>query len=116
MSARDETDGVFDVVLSDGTPAPPGRSIFDPLPEPPAAPWKPPSDEETAHVQQVIGDTYARWSAAVDENPPQQHGASEFGTSGEYSAFSYLFDADPEKRDALREEVMNAVRPDAGGA
>lgn len=106
-----------DVVLSDGSAAPVGRSIFDPWPARPTPPWQPPDDTQHAHMQQAIGDTYAAWSAAVDENPPEQQGSSEWTAEGsEYPPFSYLFDADPEKRDALRDEVLNAVRPDAAGA
>jgi hypothetical protein len=115
IDKQDQADSL-DVVLGDGTPAPPGRSIFDARPEPPPEPWQPPTDEQHAHMQAAIGDVYARWAAGISENPPEPQGASEFGTDGEYPAFSYLFDADPEKRDALRDEVLNVVRSDAGGA
>lgn len=116
MTDKQEQSDAFDVVLSDGSPAPAGRSIFDARPAPPAAPWQPPTDEQHAHMQSAIGDVYARWADGVSENPPEQQGAAEFGADGEYPAFSYLFDADPQKRDALRDEVLNVVRSDAGGA
>lgn len=114
MSDRLEQDDAIDVVLGDGSPSPPGRSIFDARPEPPPEPWQPPTDEQHAHMQRAIGDAYAGWSERVSEKPPPLDGLAEHGEDGEYPAFSYLFDADGEQRDGLRDEVLNVVRTDTG--
>lgn len=115
IDKQDQADSL-DVVLGDGSPAPAGRSIFDARPEPPPAEWQPPTDEQHAHLQTAIGDVYARWSDQVSENPPPLAGLGEHGDQGEYPPFSYLFDADGEQQDGLRDEVLNAVRPNAAGA
>lgn len=114
--AQAEQADAIDVVNGDGTLPAPGRSIFDRLPDAPAKPWEPPTDAEHATMQTAIGDVYARWSDQVSEKPPPLHGNAEYGDDGEYPPFSYLFDADGEKRDGLRDEVLNVVRTDAGGA
>lgn len=116
MTNRQDQADAFDVVLGDGSPAPAGHSVFDARPEPPPAPWQPPTDEQHAQMQTAIGDVYARWSERVSENPPPLSGLAEYGEGGEYPPFSYLFDADGDQQDALRKEVMDVVRPDAGGA
>lgn len=116
MIDKQEQADAFDVVLGDGSPAPAGRSVFDERPDPPPKPWEPPSDAEHAAMQQRIGKAYEGWSARLSESPPELHGFAEFGQDGEYPPFSYLFDADGEQQDGLRQEVLDAVRPDAGAA
>lgn len=109
------TDTVYDGLspynhrLADGSLAPPGPSVFDPLPEYVPPPWTPPSDGEIAATQRRIGDAYAAWSQRQAAKPQPQAGLAEYGSRGSYPEFADILDADDAGQTELHGEVQRAI-------